>query len=124
MVINPSTNTASLSTYDLNFVCLLCLITFLVVYTGGTVALFFINKERFKNDEFKRVVPAKFFKRAAIIGVGLMVIMFALLFIISRFGIMANTTVVYNPIDIPIIVFSVLAILFIGYFVKELMIHD
>lgn len=121
MVINPTITNTSLNTYDLNFVSLLCLIIFLVIYIGGTVALFFINKERFKNDEFKRVVPARFFKRAAIIGVGLMIIMYALLFIISRFGIMANTTVVYNPIDIPIIVFSVLAILFIGYFVKELL---
>lgn len=120
MVVNPATTTTTLNTYDLNFVCLLSLIIFLVVYSGGTVALFFINKERFKNDEFKRVVPAKFFKRAAIIGVGLMIIMYALLFIISRFGIMANTIVVFNPIDIPIIIFTVLAILFIGYFIKEL----
>lgn len=122
LVVDPNVNKGSLNTYDLNFVCILSLIIFVVAYVLGTIALFFFNKERYKNDEFKRVVPARFFKRAAIIGVGLMVIIFALLFIISRFGIIANNTVVFNPIDIPIIIFAVLAILFIGYFVKEMVV--
>lgn len=120
LVVDPNVNKGSLNTYDLNFVCILSLIIFVVAYVLGTIGLFFFSKEKYKNDEFKRVVPSRFFKRATIIGVGLMVIMYALIFIISRFGIIANNTVVFNPIDIPIIIFAVLAILFIGYFVKEM----
>ena len=51
---------------------------------------------------------------------GLGIVLYALIFIILRFTALANTIVVYNPVDAFIIIFGIASILVIGYFIKNM----
>ena len=93
---------------------------FVVLFAAGTVGLFLYRKAKYKNDEFLRVNPKKFFIRAAIALVCSYIVLLAVSAIVLRTGLFANAVVVYNPLDAFIIIFGILSILVIGYFGKYL----
>ena len=74
-------------------------------------------KEKFKNDEFRRVNGKKFFKTAALGFGGLAVVLAAVLAIIGRTSVFFNSIVVFNPTDPFVIILSIFAAIFIGYFI-------
>ncbi len=100
------------------------LIIFFVAYAGlfaaGAYVLYRIQKEKFKNDEFRRVNDKKFLKTAAIDGVGFGIILAAVLFIIMRAAGFRNTIAVFNPTDPLLIGFSIVGMIILGYFIVSL----
>ncbi|MBO4540923.1 MAG: hypothetical protein J5736_03005, partial [Bacilli bacterium] len=117
--VMPAQNEAP-AVFSISLFLILEAIGYVVLFAIGTVALYFYRKEKYKNDEFLRVKPKKFFLHALLALVCAYFVVLALSAIILRTGIFANAVVVYNPLDAFIIVFGILSILVIGYFGKYL----
>lgn len=109
---------SSVTYVDLNLVYILTAIIFALVYIGIEVGVYFYKKNKYKNDEFRRVDARSFFKTGSIGMVTLDLLLLDILAIIFRCGIFNNSIIVYNPFDIFIVVFSILLIILIGYFIK------
>ena len=109
---------SSVTYVDLNLVYILTAIIFALVYVGIEVGVYFYKKNKYKNDEFRRVDARSFFKTGSIGMVTLDLLLLDILAIIFRCGIFNNSIIVYNPFDIFIVVFSILLIILIGYFIK------
>ena len=100
---------------------------FLIILFASYAALFAIAafvlhrvlKEKFKNDEFRRVNDKKYLKNALLYGAGSLVIVAAITFIAMRVGGFANTIVVFNPTDPLLIIFSIAALIIGGYFIVQ-----
>ena len=112
--------TSAPATFNVSLFLVLEALIYLVVFAAGTVALFFYRKAKYKNDEFLRVKPKKFFLHALLALVCAYFVVLAITSIILRTGVFANAVVVFNPLDAFIIVFGILSILVIGYFGKYL----
>ncbi len=98
------------------------LVTFFVIYTiafaGGAVGLYFFLKNKYKNDEFRRMNTKKYIKSAIIFYLGVAVVLLTILAVIMRTGVMMSSVSVHNPIDILIVIPGIISIVAIGYFVK------
>ena len=101
---------------------------FMILFFVGYIALFAIAafvtykimKEKFKNDEFRRVNGKKFTKQAILSGLGLGEVLLAVLFLIMRTSGFRNTIVVFNPTDPFLIATAIVALIIIGYFIVYL----
>ena len=95
-------------------------IIYIVVFVAGTIGLYFFLKNKYKNDEFRRMKNKPFIIKALLFLLGSMVVVFDIIFIVLRGTALNNAIVVFNPADAFIIVLSVLSVIIIGYFVKYL----
>lgn len=102
--------------FNINTFLVLICTGYVVLFAAGTTGLFFYSKEKYKNDEFKRVKPKQFLKKAAISLFGSLIVLVAVVSIILRATVLSNAVVVYNPIDAFIIVCGVISVVVIGYF--------
>lgn len=89
-----------------------------VLFAGVAVGLYFYLKNKYKNDEFRRMNTKAFIKSSIIAFVSIGILIFALAFISYRFFIMNNSLVAYNPLDPYVIFFGVALIIVIGYYSK------
>lgn len=90
---------------------------YLVVYAVAAYVTYRVMKEKFKNDEFRRVNDKKFLRKAILGGLGLGEVLAALLFILMRTIFFKNTIVVFNPTDPLLIGFSIVGMIIVGYFI-------
>ena len=90
---------------------------FIAGYAALAVGLYFYLKNKYKNDEFRRVNKKKFIKSALIGGLGATILALAILFIIMRFTGFRNTIITFNPADPFVIIFAIAGIIAFGYFV-------
>lgn len=100
------------------------LLVFLSVgYTAAALALstvlFFVYKNVFKNDEFRRLKPKQFIRKAIIYWATSLVVVLMIAFTVLRCTAFANVIVVYNPVDVFIVVSGIASIIIIGYFIKN-----
>ena len=93
---------------------------YVVVYAAGAFGVYKFMKEKFKNDEFRRVNDKKFLKQAIIGGLGLGEVLLAVIFLIMRTAGFKNTIIVYNPTDPILIASAIVALIIIGYFIVYL----
>jgi hypothetical protein len=114
--IMPYTEKANL--FDINAFLIILLIAYIAIFVGTTIGLYFYLKNKYKNDEFRRMKSKSFFVKAAIFLVGSLVVLFDIVFIVLRASALNNAIVVYNPADAYIIVLSVMSVVIIGYFIK------
>ncbi|MCR5184676.1 MAG: hypothetical protein K6C32_01150, partial [Bacilli bacterium] len=89
-----------------------------IAFAGGSVGLYFFLKNKYKNDEFRRMNTKKYIKSAIIFYLGTAVVLLTLIAIILRTGVMKSSVSVHNPIDILIVIPGIISIVAIGYFVK------
>lgn len=111
---------ASVGIFNIGLFVILFLIFSAVLYAAGSVGLFFFVKNKFKNDEFRRIKPKVFFKNAAIGLIGFIIVLTSILFIIFRKTKFDNFVAVHNPLDVFIIIPGIIALIFVGYFIKFL----
>ena len=95
-------------------------IAYLAVFVALTVLLYFYLKNKYKNDEFRRMKNKPFIIKAVLFLIGSMIVLFDIVFIALRGSALNNAIVVYNPVDAYIIILSVLSVVIIGYFIKYL----
>lgn len=102
----------------------LLLILLAVGYTAGALllssTLFFVYKNVFKNDEFRRLKPKQFIRKAIIYWATSLALVLMVAFTVIRCTAFANAIVVYNPVDVFIVIFGIASIIIIGYFIKNL----
>ena len=111
------------SPFDADSLILWLMVSFVGLYLIVSTGLFFFYKERYKNDEFRRLKPKKFLFKAMLGLFGSLIVIVALTFTILRATLFANAIVVYNPVDPFIIVFMIASVLVIGYFIKFIVVQ-
>jgi hypothetical protein len=99
---------------------ILSFVIFVPVFCLVVAGLFFFLKNKYKNDEFRRVKPKKFFKNAAIALAGSLVILGMIVFIVARFAMVPNTVAVFNPLDIYVVFFSLVGVVVLFLFGKAI----
>lgn len=115
MVMPYSDNT---SIFDINTMLIIMISSYAVLYVAGAIGLFFYRKNKYKNDEFRRVKPKSFFLKAILGLFGSLVVILCVTFIVIRATAFNNAIVVFNPVDAYIIVTVIASVLIIGYFIK------
>ena len=106
--------------FDINLMLILVLVGYIAAYSVSCVGLYFYLKNKYKNDEFRRMKTKQYVIKSALGLVGSTIVIFAVLFIILRAVALNNAIVVFNPLDAYIIILSVLSVVIIGYFIKYL----
>lgn len=101
---------------------LISLLIYVLVFCAGTFAYYFYAKNKYKNDEFRRVNNKRFFKTAGKDGFGFALVLMAILFIYARWGVMNSTIVTFNPLDVYVIIFTLFGSIFLGFFVKDVIV--
>jgi hypothetical protein len=89
-----------------------------LLYTGGTLGLYFYQKNKFKNDEFNRVNTKRFVRSALIAGSFILLWTAEILVLVGRSTAFKNSLIVFNPLDVFIVVLSIILIIFTGYYIK------
>lgn len=115
-------DSSEIKTHNLDLALTLVIILAILLYAGAAVGLFFYFKNAFKNDEFRRLNPQSFIKKALIYFVGYAFIVASLTTIIFRWAFLNNSIVVYNPIDAFVIIFTIGGLISLGLFIKELVV--
>ena len=103
--------------FNWNLFIILFYTAYAAVYFAASFITYRVRKEKYKNDEFRRVNGKRFAKQAVIGGLGLAVILGALLFIFMRVVGFSNSIMVFNPTDPLLIGFSIVGLIIFGYFV-------
>lgn len=106
------------SIYKVNDALIISIAIYTAVFAALAVGLFFLLKNKFKNDEFRRVKPKKYLKSAILGYLGSAVVFLTIMFIIFRTTVFSNSIATHNPIDAFIVVPGVISIVIIGYFIK------
>ena len=101
---------------DISLVIAFVVVT--VILVGATLGIYFYFKEKYKNDEFRRMDNKRFLKLAALSYLTIGGLVFDILFIVYRSTVFQNSLTVFNPFDNYIVVFSIALILLIGYFIR------
>ena len=104
--------------FDVDLFLIIFAIAYTVIYAGAAVGYYFFSKNKYKNDEFRRMNTKRYIKNASLGFGGLGVVLFAILFIILRWSVLNNTVVVFNPADPFVVGFGIVGFLVLGYFIK------
>lgn len=110
-------NDGNFNVFNWNIFLLIFLVGYIALFTGGSFALYKYKKEKYKNDEFRRVNDKKYIKSAILYGLGFLVIAYAIIFIVMRASGFANTIVAFNPTDPLLIAFAIAGLIIGGYFI-------
>lgn len=113
-----SNEIAPTARHNLTLVTVLTFVIYGIVYAGIAVGYYFYAKEKFKNDEFRRMKGKAYVKEAIKNGVGIGLIVGAVFFIIARWGFFNGDVVTYNPIDIFVILFTISGAIYLGFAIK------
>ncbi len=93
---------------------------YVVLFVGGSFAYYFYAKSKYRNDEFKRVDTKRFIKKASRNMLCYALILSAILFIVARWGLFDNAVVVYNPLDVWVIIFAICGAIALGLVIRDL----
>ena len=108
----------STSVFNINAFLIITALAYIAVFAATTAGLYFYLKNKYKNDEFRRMKNRSYFTKAALFLIGSLIVIFDIIFIVLRATVLNNAIVVFNPADAYIIVLSVLSVIIIGYFIK------
>lgn len=106
--------------HDYNLILILIAAIYTVLFIAGDVLLYFYLSKKYRNDEFRRMKPRKFVVSSIITYICSMIVLFSLTFISMRLSVFKNSVVVFNPTDPFVIVFTIFAVVVIGYFIKTM----
>ena len=104
--------------FNVNVFLIILAIAYLASFVALTIGLYFYLKNKYKNDEFRRMKNKPFILKAVLFLLGSMIVLFDIVFIVLRSSALNNAIVVFNPVDAYIIILSVLSVVIIGYFIK------
>jgi len=107
-----------ISVVNLNAEFIWTFVGLLVVIGAIDTYLYFYRKEKYKNDEFRRVNNRNYVVNSVIFWAGAEIFILDLLVIIARVTTLNNTIAIYNPLDAYIIWLTLFTLFFIGFVVK------
>ena len=108
------------SVFDINALLIILSASYVAAFAVLSVVGFFYFKNKYKNDEFRRLKPKSYWFKAVLAMLGSLIVILCVAFVIIRITAFNNAIVVYNPVDAFIIVTAVASVLIIGYFIKYL----
>ena len=117
--IKPYTE-APAKSLNLNLTLVIIYFIYIAAYALGAIALFFYLKNKYKNDEFRRIKPKKYLKTALIGFVGFAEVLLAVVGLIYRTTVFRNSLSAFNPSDVLVVIAGLIALIIIGYFIKFL----
>jgi len=103
---------------NVDLILSLTMIVYIAIFVIVDFSSYFYLKKKNKNDEFKVMRSGQYFRTSGISFIAIGSIILAVLTIFFRGNFLNNSIAVYNPIDVYIIIFSVLSIILIGYFIR------
>ena len=106
--------------FNINAFLIILAVVYLALFVAGAIVLYFYLKNKYKNDEFRRMKNRPYIIKAILFLLGSMIVLFDIVFIVLRGSALNNAIVVFNPVDAYIIILSVLSVVIIGYFIKYL----
>ncbi len=109
-----------LKTFDANLLIILLAAGYSVAAAALSTFLFFLYKKIYKNDEFRRLKPKQFIKKAIIYSLTSLAVVLFIAFVVLRLSLFKNAIIVYNPLDVFIVFLGIATIIIIGYYVKEI----
>lgn len=109
----------AVGTVDLINIMMWVYIIFIIVAVIVATVIYVYRKNKFKNDEFRRVNGKKYFLETLKKVLGSFLILSSLMFITFRWGFLNNSITVYNPVDIWVIIFTVAGAIALGLFIKD-----
>ena len=109
-----------ISTFNVNLLLVLIAVGYSVLAVAVAIFLFFLYKKIYRNDEFRRLKPKQFIRKAIIYWLTSLAVVLFVTFVILRVTILSSSIVVYNPADVFITFLGIATIIIIGYYVKEL----
>ena len=110
---------SGLTYFDIDLYLILFYVILTVGYAVAAVGLFLYKKNRFKNDEFRRVKPKAFIKSSLLGYLGLVLVTAAVNFVVLRFAVFSSTVPAYNPIDAFVIGFVIAGAIAFGLFIRS-----
>ena len=110
---------AKANIFNYNIFLIIFFLAYMALFAVAAFALYKVLKEKYKNDEFRRINDKKYLKKALLYGAGSTLIVAAIVFIAMRVGGFANTIVVFNPTDPLLIIFSIVGLIIGGYFIVQ-----
>ena len=110
-------NNKTINVFNWDLFLIFFLVGYLVVYSAAAFGVYKYMKEKYKNDEFRRVNGKKFLRKAVIGGLGLGEVLYAIIFIIMRTTFFTSTIVVFNPTDPFLIATAIVGLIIVGYFI-------
>ena len=120
-MFNASTSGSSPVT-DLLVVLAIVAGAYVVLFAAGSVGLYFYLKNKYKNDEFRRMNTKRYVTKAVRNFFEFFVVALAITFIVFRTAIMNSRVVMYNPLDPFVIMFSVVGLIFVGLTIKDVVV--
>ena len=109
-------------TVDLVLVLVIVMISYTGLFIAAAIALYFYRKNKYKNDEFRRMKTKKYVIAALKNYFEFFVVTIAVTFIIFRTAIMNSQVVMFNPLDVYVVAFSVVALIFVGLTIKDIVV--
>lgn len=121
-IIYIKTPVDPVSTFSVDLFVILLAVGYSAAAIAVATTLFFVYKKIYKNDEFKRLKPKQFIRKAIIYWLTSLAVVLALAFIILRNTAFTCAIAVYNPVDTFIVIFGIAAIIIIGYYIRNIVI--
>ncbi len=109
--------TEKIHSFNIVTFILIFTISLIVAFIGVSIALYFFLKEKYKNDEFRRMNTKRYVRTTSIGLLGTTIFALGLQFILFRFLKLNNSFAVYNPLDPYVIGFGIAAFIAFGYFI-------
>ena len=94
-----------------------------LIYVVAVVSAYFFLKNKFKNDEFRKMNKSSYIKNSIHGYIFVIAFVMDVLYIMWRATTYNNSTIVANALDPMIVVFSVISIIWFGYWVKYAMVR-
>jgi hypothetical protein len=111
------TSDEEVSTLNVTAMLWIAFFSILVVVGASDTLLYFYRKDKYKNDEFRRVNDKNFLKNSMIFWAGIEITILDILIISTRAWGFNNSISIYNPLDVYIIWFTLIVLFFIGFLV-------
>jgi len=111
------TSDEEISTLNVTAMLWITFFAILVIVGAIDTLLYFYRKDKYKNDEFRRVNNKSFIKNSAIFWGGIEILVLDILIISTRAWGLKNSITIYNPLDVYIIWFTLIVLFFIGFLV-------
>lgn len=107
------------STIDADLICIIVFVAISVVTVAGALGLYFYRKIKYANDEFKKVNKIAHIKTSIIAYIFFVVAGLDIYYLIMRCGPVNNSEMFANPVDIIVIVFTLVAFLLGCFFIRK-----
>ena len=110
----------AVSTFNADLFIILLAVGYSAAAIITATTLFFVYKKIYRNDEFKRLKPKQFIRKAIIYWMTSLAVVLAIAFIILRNTVFTAAIAVYNPVDTFIVIFGIASIIIIGYYIRNM----